>query len=87
MQDKLSEALPHYVILSISPAHLTMLEGTDLLKGKCNTSSTIKKCLKDKDDIPIVLLQIKAIPIDSKLPSPAEVVFEQIITTTLPSRA
>ena len=49
--------------------------------------SIITKCKKNKDDIQMALLQIRATPVDSKLPSPAEMLFGRAISTTLPSRS
>ena len=48
--------------------------------------STIKKCLRERSDIQLALLQIRATPIDNKLPSPAELLFGRPIATNLPSR-
>uniref|UniRef100_A0A3B3ZAL2 Integrase catalytic domain-containing protein n=1 Tax=Periophthalmus magnuspinnatus TaxID=409849 RepID=A0A3B3ZAL2_9GOBI len=48
--------------------------------------STVKKTLKNGGNLQMALLQIRATPIDSKLPSPAELIFGRPITTLLPSR-
>ena len=48
--------------------------------------SIAKKTLKQGGDIQVALLQVKATPIDSKLPSPAELIFGRPVTTLLPSR-
>ena len=48
--------------------------------------SILTKCIKSKSDIQLALLQVRATPIDSKLPSPAELLFGRAIATTLPSR-
>ena len=49
--------------------------------------STVKKCLEEGEDIHKAFLNIRATPVDCKLPSPAEMMFNQPITTMLPSRA
>uniref|UniRef100_A0A8C6LCP7 Integrase catalytic domain-containing protein n=1 Tax=Nothobranchius furzeri TaxID=105023 RepID=A0A8C6LCP7_NOTFU len=49
--------------------------------------STVKKVLEHGGNLQVVLLQIRATPIDSKLPSPAELLFGRPITTLLPSRS
>ncbi|KAJ0005960.1 hypothetical protein NQD34_015854 [Periophthalmus magnuspinnatus] len=48
--------------------------------------SIVKKTLKIGGNLQKALLQIRATPIDSKLPSPAELIFGRPITTLLPSR-
>ena len=48
--------------------------------------SIVKKTQKIKDDLHIALLQVRATPIDSKLPSPAELLFGRPVSTLLPSR-
>lgn len=48
--------------------------------------SIVKKTLKQGGDIQVALLQVRATPIDSKLPSPAELIFGRPVTTLLPSR-
>lgn len=45
----------------------------------------LKKTIASKGDIQITLLNIRATPIDEKLKSPAELMFERPITTLLPS--
>ena len=45
----------------------------------------LTKCKKSKQDIQLALLQLRATPIDSKLPLPAEILFGRPIRTTLPS--
>ncbi|CAL9684132.1 unnamed protein product [Knipowitschia caucasica] len=47
----------------------------------------VKKTQQNKSDLHIALLQVRATPIDSKLPSPAELLFGRTVTTLLPSRA
>lgn len=47
----------------------------------------VTKTQQNKDDLHIALLQVRATPIDSKLPSPAELLFGRPVTTLLPSRA
>jgi hypothetical protein len=44
----------------------------------------IKKTLRDKEDIQITLLNLRATPIDSKVASPAELLFGRAIATQLP---
>uniref|UniRef100_A0A8C7WXQ6 Gypsy retrotransposon integrase-like protein 1 n=1 Tax=Oryzias sinensis TaxID=183150 RepID=A0A8C7WXQ6_9TELE len=48
--------------------------------------SIVKKTLKYGGNLQMALLQIRATPIDSKLPSPAELIFGRPVTTLLPSR-
>ena len=45
----------------------------------------IKKCIANGDDIQLALLNIIATPLDTKLPSSAELLFGRQITTTLPN--
>ena len=45
----------------------------------------IKKCLKSGSDIHMALLNIRATPLDTTLPSPAELMFGRRIPTVLPS--
>lgn len=47
--------------------------------------SVVKKCTQQGDDLNMALLNIRATPIDSKLPSPAEMMFGRPISTILPS--
>lgn len=47
----------------------------------------VKKTQQNKGDLHIALLQVRATPIDSKLTSPAELLFDRPVTTLLPSRA
>ena len=47
----------------------------------------IKKCLKSGGDIELALLNVRATPLDSVLPSPAELMFGRPIQTTMPSRS
>lgn len=49
--------------------------------------SVVKKCLLQKSDIALALLQLRATPVDTKLPSPAELLFGHPIVTNLPSRS
>lgn len=46
----------------------------------------VKKTIQNKDDLHIALLQVRATPADSKLPSPAELLFGRPVTTLQPSR-
>ena len=46
----------------------------------------LQKCLNNNQNIDIVLLHLRATPISSKLPSPAEIMFGRPTSTTLPSR-
>uniref|UniRef100_A0A8C9SGK0 Gypsy retrotransposon integrase-like protein 1 n=1 Tax=Scleropages formosus TaxID=113540 RepID=A0A8C9SGK0_SCLFO len=48
--------------------------------------SCIKKCIKARESILQALLNIRATPVDNKLPSPAEMLFGRTIATLLPSR-
>uniref|UniRef100_A0A8C5G6X1 Integrase catalytic domain-containing protein n=1 Tax=Gouania willdenowi TaxID=441366 RepID=A0A8C5G6X1_GOUWI len=48
--------------------------------------SIVKKTLKTGGDLQVALLQVRETPIDSKLPSPAELMFGRPVTTLLPSR-
>ena len=45
----------------------------------------IKKCLKTSESIPQALLQMRATPIDAKLPSPAELMLKRRVATCLSS--
>ena len=45
----------------------------------------IKKCLKTSQNVNLALLNIRATPVDSKLPSPAELLMKRQIATILPS--
>ena len=45
----------------------------------------IKKCLKSNGDINLALLKLRATPLDSVLPSPAELMFGRPVATALPS--
>ena len=45
----------------------------------------IKKCIESGGDINIALLNVRATPIDSKLPSPAELMFGNKVSTVLPN--
>ena len=49
--------------------------------------SIVKKSVEQKDNLQMALLQARATPIDSKLPSPAELMFGRPVATLLPSRA
>ena len=46
----------------------------------------LQKCLINNQNIDIALLHLRATPISSKLPSPAEMMFGRPVSTTLPSR-
>ena len=46
----------------------------------------IKKCKKEKQSLHLAMLDLRATPVDSKLPSPAEMLMGRPITTLLPSR-
>ena len=46
----------------------------------------LQKCIRNNEDINVTLLNIRATPIDHKLKSPAELMFERPIVTLLPSR-
>ena len=48
--------------------------------------ATVKKCLEDGEDPHKGLLNIRATPLDSELPSPAEMMLGRSIATMLPSR-
>ncbi len=48
--------------------------------------SIVKKTMKHGGDIQVALLQVRATPINSKLLSPAELIFGRPVTTLLPSR-
>ena len=45
----------------------------------------IKKCKKEKQSLHLAMLDLRATPVDSKLPSPAEMLMGRPITTLLPS--
>ena len=47
---------------------------------------TIKKCDREGKDFQLAMLNLRATPVDSKLPSPAEMLFGHPIATLLPSR-
>ena len=47
--------------------------------------SIIKKCKKTKQDLQIALLNLRATPVDTGIPSPAEMMFGRPVRTTLPS--
>lgn len=49
--------------------------------------SFVAKTIEQKANLQITLLHVRATPIDSKLPSPAELLFGRPVTTLLPSRA
>ncbi|KAL0148840.1 hypothetical protein M9458_055849 [Cirrhinus mrigala] len=49
--------------------------------------SIIKKTIQHKGDVQVALLQVRATPIDSDLPSPAELLLGRPVTTLLPSHA
>ena len=46
----------------------------------------IKKCKKEKQSLHLAMLDLRATPVDSKLPSPVEMLMGRPITTLLPSR-
>ena len=46
----------------------------------------IKKCKKEKQSLHLAMLNLRVTPVDSKLPSPAEMLMGRPITTLLPSR-
>ena len=46
----------------------------------------IKKCKKEKQSLHLAMLDLRATPVDSKFPSPAEMWMGRPITTLLPSR-
>ena len=46
---------------------------------------TIKKCKKEKQSLHLAILDLRATPVDSKLPSPADMLMGRPITTLLPS--
>lgn len=48
--------------------------------------AVVKKCLDEGEDVHKALLHIRATPVDSVLPSPAEMTFGRKIPTFLPSR-
>ena len=48
--------------------------------------STIKKCIKTKDNVQEALLMLRATPIGNKMPSPAEILMGRQIATILPNR-
>lgn len=45
----------------------------------------VKKCLKSGSDLDIALTNVRATPLDAMLPSPVELMFNQPISTMLPS--
>ena len=45
----------------------------------------IKKCLKTSESIPQALLQMRATPLDAKIPPPAELILNRRVVTCLPS--
>ncbi|XP_038052823.1 uncharacterized protein K02A2.6-like [Patiria miniata] len=47
--------------------------------------SVIKKCQKSGQNVDIALLNLRVTPVDSKLPSPAEILFGRPIQITLPN--
>lgn len=47
----------------------------------------IKKCIRSGGDIELALLNLRATPLDSVMPSPAELMFGRAIPTALPSRS
>ena len=47
----------------------------------------IKKCLKNGEDIHLALLNVRATPLDSKLPSPGELIFSRKMATVLPNHS
>lgn len=49
--------------------------------------SVLKKTMESGGDIQIALLNVRATPVDSKLPSPAEILLGHPIVTLLPSRS
>lgn len=48
------------------------------------TKATIKKAIKEQTDWNLSLLHLRATPIDSKLPSPGEMMFGRRLSTSLP---
>lgn len=51
-----------------------------------HVKTIITKCLKEKEDIQVAMLYLRATPNDAKLPSPAEILLSRPLTTLLPSR-
>ena len=51
-----------------------------------HTKPIITKALKSNQDLVKILLNLRATPITSSLPSPAEMMFGHLIATLLPSR-
>ena len=49
--------------------------------------TVVQKCLDEGEDIQMALMNIRATPVDTELPSPAEMMFGKPITTLLPSRS
>ena len=45
----------------------------------------IKKCLESSGDLHLAMMNVRATPLDSTLPSPAELMFGRKISTTLPN--
>lgn len=48
--------------------------------------STIRKCQATKGDLKLAMLRLRATPIASNMPSPAELMLNRSIRTDLPSR-
>ena len=48
--------------------------------------NTIKKCQRSGQDVQLALLQLRATPVCNNLPSPAEMLMNRKLATTLPSR-
>ena len=60
---------------------------TALSKGKFKRSRTLfKKCQRSGQDVQLALLQLRATPVYNNLPSPAEMLMNRKLATTLPSR-
>ena len=47
-------------------------------------SMILKKCLRERSDVQLTLLQIRVTPIDNSLPSPTELLFGRPVATILP---